>query len=145
MKRAGLEDPICSLPSLCLWSLFEVKETSSQRKSSPERQVKWGPGPACSSRVHWNWQDKAEARRYTWNVVQRVCCVLLLHSVNGPVTFSRLRNPFISKLWVLQIKKSSLCLELDLQWSQLKCLEHWEIQILVNMCYAMPFFLKGLS
>ena len=32
MKGTGLKDPICSFLSLCLWSLFEVKEASIQRK-----------------------------------------------------------------------------------------------------------------
>lgn len=49
MKGTGLKDPIYSFLSLCLWSLFEVKEASIQRKApqgagSDEHQVLCAPG-----------------------------------------------------------------------------------------------------
>lgn len=144
MKRAGLEDPICSLPSLGLWSLFEVKETSSQRKA-PRRDRSDEDQVLCAL-VGIIGTDKTKQREEDtlemWS--KGLCYLLLLNSVKDPELPLWLKSPFIPNLWVLQIKKISLCLELDLQWSQLKHLPNLETQMLVNMYYVMPFFLKSL-
>ena len=127
--------------SLSLKSLWSERNVFPE-KSSPERQVKWGSGLVWASGDHRNWQDKAEGRGNPWNVVQRAllspipkqcqwpCNILWGWEVASFPTFGFCRLS----------RKSSLCLELDLQWSQLKCLTNREIQILVNIYNIIPFF-----
>ena len=75
-------------PCLCLWSLFEVKETSIQRKApqgdgSDEHHILCAPGGIFGTEET---KLREEDTLEMWS--RQLCCLLLPNSVDDLVTFS---------------------------------------------------------
>ena len=148
MKRAGLKDPLYSFPSRCLWSLFEVKETSTQRKApqgnrSDEDEVLCAPVGIFGTEET---EQREEGTLETWS--RGLCCLLLLNSVNDPVIFSEAEKSLQSQpsgFTDNSAKKSCFCLELDSWWSQFECLTNWEMQNPSQYASCHALFLKELG
>lgn len=107
--RAGLEGPIC--PFLCLWSFFEVKETSTQRKG-PQRVRSERGGPCLLHQESLNSQDSRRTRVHLkgklWSLPSPVA-----KWCHGPVTFSGVKVPIsrLSRFWQwLVIYQSQICI-----------------------------------